>query len=124
MKATKQTMRIRRHRRVRGKVRGAKDCLRFSVFRSNKHIFLQLIDDDAKKTVLGVGDLVRGGKNKAEKPAKKMTKTDTARVLGKAFAEMAIQKGVKKVVFDRGGFAYHGRIKAAAEGAREGGLEF
>ncbi|MBI5045663.1 MAG: 50S ribosomal protein L18 [Candidatus Niyogibacteria bacterium] len=124
MKATKQAMRIRRHRRVRGKVRGSKGCLRFSVFRSNKHIFLQLIDDDAKKTVLGVGDFEKAGKKKEEKSAKKMTKTDAARVLGKTFAEMAIQKGVKKVVFDRGGFAYHGRIKAVAEGAREGGLAF
>lgn len=85
---------------------------------------MQLIDDDAKKTVLGVGDFEKAGKKKEEKSAKKMTKTDAARVLGKTFAEMAIQKGVKKVVFDRGGFAYHGRIKAVAEGAREGGLAF
>lgn len=124
MKATKQAMRITRHRRVRGKIKGIKDRLRFSVFRSNKHIFLQLIDDDAKKTVLGMGDFEKGGKKKGEKPAKKTSKTDTARVLGKAFAAAAAEKGIKKVVFDRGGFAYHGRVKAAAEGAREGGLEF
>lgn len=103
-----------RHRRVRAKVRGTKDKPRFSVFRSNKHIFLQLIDDKSRKTLVSESDL---------KLKKKATKTEIAREVGKKLAESAKLKKIKNVVFDRGGYKYHGRIKAAAEGAREGGLK-
>ncbi|MEK7121962.1 MAG: 50S ribosomal protein L18 [Patescibacteria group bacterium] len=118
---TKQQKRIQRHRRVRAKIKGTADCPRFSVFRSNKHMFLQLINDEEQKTILGMGDFSKKGKSKSEK---KETKTERARRLGKKAAELALKAGVKKVVFDRGGFLYHGRVKAAAEGAREGGLNF
>lgn len=104
-----------RHNRIRAKAVGTKDKPRLSVFRSNKHIFLQLIDDDSKKTLISASDL---------KIKKKGTKTEIAREIGKKLAEAAKLKKIKKVVFDRGGYKYHGRVKAAAEGAREGGLIF
>jgi large subunit ribosomal protein L18 len=104
-----------RHNRVKAKVRGTKDKPRLSVFRSNKHIFLQLIDDNSGKTLVSAGDV----KNK-----KKMTKTEIAREVGKKLAESAKLKKIKNVVFDRGGYKYHGRVKAVSEGAREGGLNF
>jgi len=103
-----------RHRRVRAKVVGTKDKPRLSVFRSNKHIFLQLIDDRSGKTLVSESDL---------KLKKKTTKTEIAREVGKKLAESAKLKKIKNVVFDRGGYKYHGRIKAAAEGAKEGGLK-
>ncbi|MEK7596467.1 MAG: 50S ribosomal protein L18 [Patescibacteria group bacterium] len=118
---TKHQKRKHRHKRIRAKVRGTAGCPRLSVFRSNKHIFLQLINDEERKTLLGMGDFLKKGKLKSEK---KETKTEKARRFGKKIAELALKAGVKKVVFDRGGFLYHGRVKAAAEGAREGGLDF
>ncbi|MBI2628155.1 MAG: 50S ribosomal protein L18 [Candidatus Niyogibacteria bacterium] len=118
---TKRQKRIQRHKRVRARVRGTAGCLRLSVFRSNKHIFLQLINDEEQKTVLGIGDFLKKGKSKDKN---KETKVEKARRLGEKIAELALKAGVKKVVFDRGGYFYHGRIKAAAEGARKGGLNF
>lgn len=105
----------RRYGRVRAKVRGTKERPRLSVFRSNRHIFLQLIDDKTGKTLASAGDV----KNK-----KKMTKTEIAREVGRKLAKAAKAKKIKNVVFDRGSYKYHGRIKAAAEGAREEGLNF
>ncbi len=102
-----------RHKRVRAKVFGIKDKPRLSVFRSNRHVFLQLIDDEKGKTLLSVSDLKT--KNK---------KIISAKETGKKLAELAKDKKIKKVVFDKGGYKYHGRVKAAAEGAREGGLIF
>jgi large subunit ribosomal protein L18 len=104
-----------RHKRIRAKISGAKERPRLSVFRSNKHIFLQLIDDSAGKTLVSASDL---------KMKKKGTKTEIAKEVGKELAKLAKAKKIKKVVFDRGGYKYHGRVKASAEGAREGGLEF
>ncbi len=115
--------RIRRKRRVRAKVVGTAEKPRLSVFRSNKHIFLQLIDDEKGKTILSVGD----AKSKAAKKTRgkpKIKKTESAFNAGKILAELALKKKIKNVVFDRGGRPYHGRIKAAAEGARKGGLIF
>lgn len=89
--------------------------LRLSVFRSNKHIYGQLVDDEKKKTIVSLGDLGDLGK---------LTKTDKARKVGKLLAEKAIEKKISDVFFDRGRFKYHGRVKALAEGAREGGLKF
>jgi len=113
---TKKEQRDRRHKRVRGKVIGTKECPRFSVFRSNKYINLQLVDDIKGKTLINFNDL------KIEKKGK--TKTEIAKELGIALAKKALENKIKKVVFDRGGYKYHGRIKAVAEGAREGGLKF
>jgi large subunit ribosomal protein L18 len=103
-----------RHKRVRAKVHGIKDKPRLSVFRSNKHISLQLIDDNSGKTLVSASDL---------KLKKKGTKTEIAREVGKKLAESAKLKKIKNVVFDKGGYKYHGRIKAVAEGAKEGGLK-
>lgn len=104
-----------RHSRIRARIAGTKNKPRLSVFRSNKHIFLQLIDDNAKKTLVSASDL---------KTKIKGTKTEIARKVGKKLAESAKLKKIKNVVFDRGGYKYHGRVKAAAEGSREGGLQF
>jgi large subunit ribosomal protein L18 len=107
----------RRHRRVRAKVSGTATRPRLSVFRSNQHIYVQLIDDSKGKTLVSFSDL----KLETEKG---LTKTQIAKEVGKLVAKKALAQKIKKVVFDRGGYKYHGRVKAVAEGAREGGLEF
>lgn len=111
--AEKREARIRRHRRVRKKVFGTPDRPRLSVYRSNRHIYAQLVDDVAGRTLAAASDLgMEDG-----------TKTDRARRVGLAIAERARAIGVERAVFDRGGRLYHGRVKAVAEGAREGGLQ-
>ena len=115
-KPDKNIARLRRHRRVRGKISGTAEYPRLDVFRSSKHIYAQIIDDVTGTTLVAASSLEKGfdgyGGN-----------IDAAGKVGKAIAEKAIAKGIKQVVFDRGGFVYHGRVKALAEGAREGGLE-
>lgn len=109
--------RIKRHRRVRKTVNGTAERPRLCVYRSNRHIIAQLIDDATGMVLLGASDVNlkdRKGKNK----------TDLAKEVGKNLAEQAKAKKIAKVVFDRGGRLYHGRVKALAEGAREGGLTF
>lgn len=119
MKKKKAEKRIRRHNRIRAKVYGTASRPRLSVFRSNKYIILQLIDDESGKSLLQMNDFsVNGGAKK------KLTKLERANFLGKKFAKSALAESIKTVVFDRGGYKYHGRVKAAAEGAREGGLKF
>ncbi|PIR58058.1 MAG: 50S ribosomal protein L18 [Parcubacteria group bacterium CG10_big_fil_rev_8_21_14_0_10_38_31] len=119
MNKTKEKIvkRLNRHKRVRAKISGTGEKPRLCVFRSNKNIFLQLIDDSVSKTIVSVSDIKESKKSK-------LTKTDSAREAGKRLAEEAIKKNIKEVVFDRGGHLYHGRVKAVAEGAREGGLKF
>ena len=107
--------RLRRHRRVRGKVRGTAERPRLLVFRSNRGIFAQLVDDDAGKTVASSSWLALPKSFKGDK-------TEQAAEVGKRLAEAAKNAGVESVVFDRGGYLYHGRVKALADGAREGGL--
>lgn len=115
MKATTKTeKRTRRHGRIRAKVRGTEDRPRLSVFRSNKHIVAQLINDEKGVTLVAVSTA----------SVKKGTKTERAREAGKQVALAGKGKGITKAVFDRGGFRYTGRIAAVAEGAREGGLTF
>lgn len=110
----KREARIRRHNRVRAKVSGTADVPRLNVFRSNKGLFIQLIDDQAGKTLISISEAeIKTGKTKIEK----------AKEAGKLAAKKALEKNIKKVVFDRGGYQYHGRTQAVAEGAREGGLE-
>jgi len=106
----------RRQNRVRKKLRLVSDKPRLTVFRSNKHIYAQIIDDKTGKTLLSA----------SEKSVKetKGTKTDRAKVLGNQIGKLAIEKKIKAVVFDKGSYSYHGRVKAVAEGAREGGLIF
>jgi len=108
--------RLRRHRRVRGKVAGTAERPRLAVFRSNRGIFAQLIDDDAGRTLAAASWL--GVK------AQSGTKTEQAAEVGKALAAAATKAGIETCVFDRGGYLYHGRVRALAEGAREGGLQF
>ena len=112
--------RERRHRRVRAKVKGTAEHPRLNVFRSARHIFAQIIDDAKGHTLVAASTLdaeVRG-------KAKELKKSDEAKAVGKLLAQRAQEKGLKQVVFDRGGYQYHGRVKSLAEGAREGGLEF
>jgi large subunit ribosomal protein L18 len=114
---TTRDARLRRHRRVRGKIRGTAERPRLLVFRSNRGIFAQLVDDDAGRTLAAASWL--------ELPASfKGDKTEQAAEVGKRLAAAAKQAGIESVVFDRGGYLYHGRVKAFAEGAREGGLDF
>ena len=111
--------RLRRQRRVRKKIHGTADRPRLAVFRSNKHLSAQLIDDDAGRTIAAASSL----EAEMRKAGSGSTVEAAARV-GKAVAQRAKQIGIKKVVYDRGGFLYHGRIAAAAQAAREAGLEF
>ena len=108
--------RLRRHRRIRGKVTGTKERPRLAVFRSNRGIFAQLIDDENGHTLASAGWLQLKGFSG--------DKTEQAAAVGKSLAEAAKGAGVATCVFDRGGYLYHGRVKALADGAREGGLEF
>lgn len=111
-----ENKRLRRHKRVRAKIKGTAKVPRLCVFRSNKHIYAQLIDDEKGKVLLSAKDL------EIKKPPK--GKIAVAKEVGKLLAQKAIDKKYKKVVFDRGGYKYHGRVKSLAEGAREGGLKF
>jgi large subunit ribosomal protein L18 len=115
---SRHELRHRRHLRVRKKVAGTAERPRLAVFRSLKHIYAQLVDDDRGVTLLGVADGSEGiqvdGKGKVAR----------GKAVGKLLAEKAKAAGISKVVFDRAGYRYHGRVQAVAEGAREGGLEF
>jgi large subunit ribosomal protein L18 len=113
---TKAQQRLRRRRRVRARISGTAERPRLSVFRSNRGVFAQLIDDSKGHTVAAV--------NWIEPELRKLTAADQAKRAGELLAERAKAAGVKTCVFDRGGYQYHGRVKALAEGAREGGLEF
>lgn len=120
MQQTKKEKRIRRHNRVRAKVQGTAKVPRLCVFKSSQHIYAQIIDDTKGKTVVSAKDAETKSKIKSQKSKK----VAMAFEVGKEIAKLAIEKKIKKVVFDRGGFKYHGRIKAVAEGAREAGLVF
>ena len=115
-KPNKNEARLRRHRRVRGKISGTASCPRLDVFRSNAHIYAQIIDDVAGVTLAAASSMDKGFEGTG-------SNIEAAKKVGLAIAKAAKAKGVDKVVFDRGGYIYHGRVKAVAEGAREGGLE-
>lgn len=120
MKKLKKTLRYeRRKRRVRSKIFGTTEVPRLSVFRSNSHIYAQLVDDENGKTLVSASD---AGKSFAKDS--KITKTAKAEKVGEQVAKSAVSKKIKKVIFDRNGFKYHGRVKALAEASRKGGLEF
>jgi large subunit ribosomal protein L18 len=114
--ATKPRQRLRRRRRVRAKVRGTAERPRLSVFRSNRGISAQLIDDEAGRTLAAVAWV--------EPDLKGLQSMEQAKRVGELIAERGKGAGAEAVVFDRGGYQYHGRVKALAEGAREGGLSF
>ncbi len=113
---TAPARRLRRRRRVRSKVHGSAERPRLSVFRSNRGIFAQLIDDDAGRTIASV--------QWTEADLRSLKPMEQANAAGKLLASRAKEAGVDTAVFDRGGYQYHGRVKALAEGAREGGLSF
>jgi large subunit ribosomal protein L18 len=119
MALTIQERRLRIRRRIRKDVSGTKDVPRMSVFRSNKQIYVQLVDDESGNTMVSASS-----RNKEIAEKKGITKTEQAKMVGKLIAEKYLSKGINKVVFDRGGYLYHGRVKQLAEGAREGGLKF
>ncbi len=113
--------RLRRRKRIRAKIFGTKEVPRLSVFRSNKHIYAQIIDDERGVTMVSssdfnIKDLKKGNEN--------LTKKEIAFKVGESLAKKALKKGIKKVAFDRGGYKYHGRVKSLAEGVRKGGLIF
>jgi large subunit ribosomal protein L18 len=116
MSTSVREARLRRHRRVRGKISGTAERPRLVVFRSNRGIFAQLVDDEAGRTLASASWL--------QLRQTKGTKTDQAGEVGKALASAASKAGIRTCVFDRAGYLYHGRVKALAEGAREGGLQF
>lgn len=117
LKQDKNAQRLKRHRRVRGTVSGTAERPRLNVFRSSNHIYAQIIDDVAGVTLVSASSTEKGfegnGGNK-----------EGARMVGKLVGERAKAKGINRVVFDRGGYLYHGRVKELADGARESGLEF
>ncbi|MFH1738647.1 MAG: 50S ribosomal protein L18 [bacterium] len=112
--------RERRHRRVRRKVRGTSVRPRLCVFRSAKHIYAQVIDDDAGITRAAFSSMAKD----FDRAIANGANTQGAKIVGKELAKRALSVGISRVVFDRGGYIYHGRVKALAEAAREGGLEF
>ena len=113
-------MRRIRHLRVRKKVRGTAERPRLSVFRSLRHIHAQIIDDDRGHTLVSASSI----EPEIREQVRGLTKTETARVVGRILAQRALERGITRVVFDRGGHKYHGRVKALADSAREGGLRF
>jgi large subunit ribosomal protein L18 len=115
----RRTGRIRRHRRVRKKIHGTSTRPRLAVFRSNRHLSVQVIDDDACSTLIAASTLEAD-----QRSAGSGASVDAASRIGQLIAERSKAAGIEKVVFDRGGFAYHGRIAAVASAAREAGLEF
>ncbi len=116
-KMDRNAQRLKRHKRVRGKISGTAEMPRLAVYRSNAHISAQIIDDVAGVTLCAASTYGKGfegiGSNK-----------EAARQVGQTIAKLALEKGITTVVFDRGGFVYHGRVSELAEGAREGGLKF
>ncbi len=119
MALSKTDRRIRIRRRIRKKLEGTADRPRLAVFRSNTQIYVQLIDDKAGKTLVAASS-----KEKTVATNDKLKKTEQAALVGKLVAEKCKETGISNVVFDRGGYKYHGRVKSLAEAAREGGLKF
>jgi large subunit ribosomal protein L18 len=119
-KNTRRELRLRRHARVRAQLAGTAQRPRLNVFRSLSNIYVQVIDDSTGKTLVSASSL--DNELRTQMLGKK--KTEQAKLIGQAVAQRAVAQGVRQVVFDRGGYKYHGRVKAVADGAREGGLEF
>ncbi len=120
MKLTKKQLRLRRHRRVRKSVNGTPDRPRLCIFRSSKHIYAQVIDDTTQHTLVAASTVDPDVRGEISATAS----CDAAIAVGKLIAERATAQGIERVVFDRGGNLYHGRIQALAEAAREAGLDF
>ena len=119
-KKSRAEVRIKKHNRMRNRFSGTAERPRLSVFRSNNHMYAQIIDDTAGNTLVSASTLEKDVKSELEKT----NNVEAAAYLGTVIAKRALEKGIKTVVFDRGGFIYQGKIKALAEAAREAGLEF
>ena len=117
-KESRNSMRVVRHKRIRSKIMGTAEIPRLCVFRSNKEIYAQIIDDEAKTTLCSASSLDK------DLNLKNGSNVEAAKVVGEAIAKAATNANIKKVVFDRGGYLYHGRVQALADAARENGLEF
>jgi large subunit ribosomal protein L18 len=122
-KKSKLEARSIRHSRLRKRIRGSEERPRLVVFRSARHIYAQVVDDLKRKTLVTASDLLAKAERSTE-AAPRGKKTERAKQVGLMLARKCVEKGIKKVVFDRAGYQYHGRVSALAEGAREGGLEF
>ena len=119
-KKSRQEVRVKKHMRIRNRISGTAERPRLAVYRSNNHMYAQIIDDTVGNTLVSASTLQKDVKANLEKT----NNVEAAAYLGKVIAEKAIEKGIKDVVFDRGGFIYQGKIQALADAAREAGLEF
>ena len=119
-KKSRSEVRVNKHRKLRNHLSGTAARPRLAVFRSNNHMYAQIIDDTVGNTLVAASTLEKSVKAELEKT----NNVDAAAYLGKVIAERALEKGIKEVVFDRGGFIYHGKVQALADAAREAGLEF
>ena len=119
-KESRSKVRVNKHRRIRNRFAGTAERPRLAVFRSNNHMYAQIIDDDAQNTLVSASTLQKDVKAELEKT----NNVDAAAYVGTVIAKRALEKGITTVVFDRGGFIYHGKVKALADAAREAGLEF
>ena len=122
LRKSRLVQRAKRHRRIRKKIQGTAERPRLVVYRSLRNIEGQVVDDDSFRPVVGVSTLAQ--ELRGFKPESRNPRVEVAREAGKLLARKAKEAGVEKVVFDRGGYKYHGRVRAFAEGAREGGLDF
>ena len=119
-KESRSEVRIKKHMRVRNHLAGTADRPRLAVFRSNNHMYAQIIDDSVGNTIVAASTTEKAIKDELEKT----DDVDAAAYVGKVIAERALEKGIKTVIYDRGGFVYHGKVQALADAAREAGLEF
>ena len=119
-KKSRSEVRVKKHNRIRNRFQGTAECPRLAVFRSNEHIYAQIIDDKAQTTLAAASTTEKEAKAELEHT----NDTAAASYVGTLIAKRALEKGITTVVFDRGGFVYHGKVKALAEAAREAGLEF
>ena len=119
-KKSRSEVRVNKHRKLRNRLSGTAECPRLAVFRSNNHMYAQIIDDTVGRTLVSASTTQKEVKAELEKT----NNVDAAAYLGTVIAKRAIEAGIKEVVFDRGGFIYHGKVKALADAAREAGLEF
>ena len=119
-KKSRSEVRVKKHNRLRNHLSGTTECPRLAVFRSNNHMYAQIIDDTVGKTLVSASTTQKEVKAELEKT----NNVDAAAYLGTVIGKRAVEAGIKEVVFDRGGFIYHGKVKALADAAREAGLEF
>ena len=119
-KKSRSEVRVKKHKKLRNRFSGTTECPRLAVFRSNNHMYAQIIDDTVGKTLVSAST----NEPEAKKALEKTNNVEAAAYVGKVIAERAIEKGIKEVDYDRGGFIYQGKVQALADAAREAGLEF